>query len=309
MHDIRPFRFGIQHDDAASAAAWREAGHRAEGLGYDVLVTADHISQGGLAFAPALMAVADATTSLRIGTLVLDNDFRHPALVAAEAATLDVLSDGRFELGIGAGWDRADYEVSGIPFDAPGIRVSRLQESITILKRAFGDDPVRLAGRHYTVHGLQTAPRPVQRPHPPILVGGGGRRILGLAAREADIVSIMPPGVGSGTMPDLRAEALDRAVERVRGVAGDRLSHIELSTLLQRFVVTDEVQHAAETLARQWQVTPADAVASPWALIGSIDRMVDTLRERRERWGVSYWVVHGRHMDAFAPIVARLAGS
>lgn len=309
MHHVRPFRFGVQQDGAGSAAAWREVAHRAEGLGYDVLVTADHIGQGGLPYAPALMAVADATTSLRIGTLVLDNDFRHPALVAAEAASLDMLSGGRFELGIGAGWDRADYEVSGISFDAPGIRVSRLRESIDILKRAFGDDPVSFAGRHYTVHGLQTAPRPVQRPHPPILVGGGGRRILGLAAREADIVSIMPPGVGSGTMPDLRAAAMDRAVERVREMAGDRLPRIEMNTLLQRLVVTDAARRATADIARQWQMTTADAVASPWALIGSIDRIVDTLRERRERWGVSYWVVQGRHMDAFAPVIARLSGS
>lgn len=305
----RPFRFGIQLYQAASRAAWQETARRAESLGYDILVIPDHIGQGTLGYAPALMAVAGATRSLRIGTLVLDNDFRHPALVASEAATLDALSEGRFELGIGAGWDRTDYDVSGIPFDAPKARVSRLAESIQIIKRLFGDDPVTFAGEYYTVRDLKNSPRLVQRPHPPILIGGGGKRMLSIAAREADIVSVMPPGLGSESIPDLRASSMRRGVERVREVAGVHFEHVELNTLLQRLVITDDTRQAAEDLAQKWHMTGEEALETPWALIGTVDQIVDTLRERRERHGVSYWAVHDRMMEAFAPVVARLAGS
>ncbi len=305
----RPFRFGIQQYQAASRADWRETARRAESLGYDVLLIPDHLGQGVLAYAPALLAVAEATSTLRIGTLVLDNDFRHPALVASETATLDVLSEGRFELGMGAGWDRADYDVSGIPFDAPGVRVSRLEESIQIIKRLFGGSPVTFTGEHYTVRDLENSPRPVQRPHPPILVGGGGPRMLSLAARVADVVSVMPPGVASGAMPDLRASSMQRGVEHVRAVAADRLEHVELNTLLQRLMITDDAHQASEDLAQQWHMTGEEVLETPWALIGTVDQVADILRERRERFGVSYWVVHDRVMEAFAPVVAQLAGS
>lgn len=305
----RPFRFGIQQYKAASADEWREKARRAEALGYNILVIPDHIGQGALAYAPALMSIADATATLRIATLVLDNDFRHPALVASEAATLDMLSAGRFELGIGAGWDRADYDVSGIAFDASKVRVSRLEESIQIVKCLFGDDPVTVDGQHYTVRGLTNTPRPVQRPHPPILVGGAGNRVLSIAAREADIVSVMPPGFGSAAGPDMRASSMRRGVDHVRNVAGDRLEHIELNTLLQHLVVTDDSQQAADELARHWRMTTEEALETPWALIGSIDQISETLLEGRERFGLSYWTVHDRFMDAFAPVVARLTGS
>jgi probable F420-dependent oxidoreductase len=255
------------------------------------------------------MSIAEATATLRIGTLVLDNDFRHPALVASEAATLDVLSDGRFELGMGAGWDRSDYDVSGIPFEAPKVRVSRLEESVQVVRRLLSEHPVTCEGTHYTVHGLTNAPRPVQRPHPPILIGGGGRRVLSVAAREADIVSVMPTGLGMDSMPDLRASSMRRGVDHVRTEAGTRFEHIELNTLLQRLVITDNTHQAAEELAVQWQMTVDEALDTPWALIGTVDQVVDTLRERRERFGLSYWVVHDRYMDAFAPVVTRLAGS
>jgi len=308
MADQRPFRFGIQQYQATSAAEWREKARRAEALGYDILVNADHIGQGGLTFAPALMAVADATTTLRIGTLVLDNDFRHPALVAADSATLDLLSDGRFELGIGAGWDRMDYDVSGIPFDAPKVRVDRLAESVGIIKRLLGGELVTFNGKQYAIHDLTNYPPPVQQPHPPILIGGGGPRMLSIAAREADIVSIMPAGVATGTMPDLRATSMTRGVGRVREAAGERFGELELNTLLQRLVVTDDTRSAAEDLANQWNMTIEDALDSPWALMGTIDHIVDVLQARRNRFGMSYWIVHDRLMEAFAPVVDRLAG-
>jgi probable F420-dependent oxidoreductase len=183
----RPFRFGVQHYPATSGEDWKEKARRAEALGYDTFVMPDHISQGGLAYAPALMAAADATTSLRIGTLVLNNDFRHPALVASEAATLDLLSDGRFELGIGAGWDPIDYEVPGIEFDAPRDRVNRFAESVQIIKQLLAGETVSFTGRYYTVRNLQNAPSSVQRPHPPLLIGAAGPRMLAIAAREAGL--------------------------------------------------------------------------------------------------------------------------
>jgi probable F420-dependent oxidoreductase len=305
---LRPFRFGIQQHRATSAEDWREKAKRAEALGYDILVVPDHIGQGVLSYAPALTAVADATTALGIGTLVLDNDFRHPALLAADATTLDVLSDGRFELGIGAGWDSADYEVSGIPFDPANIRVSRFEESVQIIKALFTNDSITFAGEYYSICDLKNYPSPVQQPHPPILIGAGGPRMLSIAAREADIVSIMPPGIGSGTTPDLSASSMTRAVGRVRHSAGDRFDQLELSTLLQRLEVTDKARQAAEDLASQWDMTTDDAQETPWALIGTIDQIADKLRERRERFGLSYWILHDRFIDIFAPVVAELAG-
>ncbi|HET7034564.1 MAG TPA: TIGR03621 family F420-dependent LLM class oxidoreductase [Thermomicrobiaceae bacterium] len=308
MPGLRPFRFGVQQYAATNAAEWAEKARRAEALGYDILVIPDHLGQGVMAYAPALTAAAGATTTLRIGALVLDNDFRHPALVASEAATLDLLSDGRFELGIGAGWDRRDYSASGIPFDSPAVRLRRLEESVRLIKSLLRGEPVTFTGQFYALDALQNSPLPVQRPRIPIMLGGGGPRMLVLAGREADIVSVMPAGLGADAMPDLRASALERAITGLRRAAGERFPRLELNTLLQRLVVTDDAHEAAEQLAGDWQLTPEEALGSPWALIGSADRIVDALLERRERFGLSYWVVQGRHMEAFAPVLAQLAG-
>lgn len=308
MPGLRPFRFGVQQYAATNAAEWAEKARRAEALGYDILVIPDHLGQGVMAYAPALTAAAGATTTLRIGALVLDNDFRHPALVASEAATLDLLSDGRFELGIGAGWDRRDYSASGIPFDSPAVRLRRLEESVRLIKSLLRGEPVTFTGQFYALDALQNSPLPVQRPRIPIMLGGGGPRMLALAGREADIVSVMPAGLGADAMPDLRASALERAITGLRRAAGERFPRLELNTLLQRLVVTDDAHEAAEQLAGDWQLTPEAALESPWALIGSVDRIVDALLERRERFGLSSWVVQGRHMEAFAPVLAQLAG-
>lgn len=199
--------------------------------------------------------------------------------------------------------------MSGIPFEAPEKRVSRLEESVQIIKRLFGNDPVTFAGEYFTILNLKNYPPPIQQPHPPILIGGGGRRMLSIAAREANVVSIMPPGVASRTIPNLQATSMSRGVQRVREVADDRFDQLELNTLLQRIVITNDTRQVADDLALQWNMTAEDAIETPWALIGTVDQIVETLRARREQFGVSYWVVHDRYIDDFAPVVARLVGT
>ena len=189
-----------------------------------------------LAPIPALMAAADATTTLRVGSLVFANDYRHPIMLAKEAATLDLLSEGRFELGIGAGWLRSEYEQTGIPFDPPGIRVERMQEALLILKGAFAEQPLTFAGKHYTITHLESFPKPSQKPHPPLLIGAGSKRMLSIAAREADIIGILPKALTNGTIsedPTERfAETLAQKVEWIRQAAGERFDEIELSMVV-----------------------------------------------------------------------------
>src|SRR5688500_12167265 len=236
MNPQRPFRFGVQVArgvaHAASHAEWMVKAKRAEALGYDILLMPDHLTDQ-FAIGPALALVATATTTLRIGTFVLQNDLRHPALVAKEAATLDVLSDGRFELGLGAGGSLlADYEQTGIPLDPPGTRVGRLEESLRIIKGLAAEEPLTFTGRYYTIAEHHGYPKPAQRPHQPILVAGGGPRLLSLAAREADIVGIlvpMLPGGGQFQMEASRAAAFTEQVELIRRVAGTRFAAMELN--------------------------------------------------------------------------------
>jgi probable F420-dependent oxidoreductase len=305
----RRFRFGVQHYPASSRSDWQEKARRAEALGYDTLLMPDHIGQGGLAWGPALMAVADVTSTLRIGTLVLANDFRHPALLASEAATVDLLSNGRLELGLGAGWDQRDYHCAGIKFDNPSVRIARLQESLQIVKALFSGSATSFEGNHYCIRELEPAPVPYLVPHPPIMIGGGGPRILSIAAREADIVSVMPEGIGGDRFPDLTDQAMLRAIERVRIAAGDRWVDLEINTLIQRFIVTDDPHSSASELSQLSGLTIDQVLASPWALIGTIEEIVEKMNDRRERFGLSYYVVPGWHMDAFAPVVARLKGT
>lgn len=305
----RPFRFGVSHREATSRSAWQETARRAEALGYDILLMPDH-TMPGLGVAPALMAAADATSRLRIGTFVLDNDFRQPWLVARDAATLDLLSDGRFELGIGAGWLREDYVQSGIPFDPPGVRVGRLEESVRSIKALLRGETVSFDGTHYTLAGLVGTPAPVQRPHPPLLIGGGQRRTLALAAREADIISVVPPALREGGLDAAYAvaERLDAQVATLRSLLAPRHDAVELNFLIQRVTITDTPEAEAEALAAAFGV-PAEAIlASPYFVIGSVDALVDQFRCYRERWGISYYVVFGPSMEDFAPVVAALAG-
>jgi probable F420-dependent oxidoreductase len=309
---MKPFRFGVNVRDAGSRAEWVDKARKVEDLGYSVLTVPDHLA-AMLAPIPAVVSAAEATKRLRVGTNVLNNDLRHPVLVAREAATVDLLTDGRFELGLGAGHMESEYDQAGLGFDPGGTRVERLAEAVTIIKGLLGGERVTFAGRHYRVTGHTIHPLPVQRPHPPILIGGNGRRILTLAAKEADIVGFS--GItfrAGGTEPDLsawRTAAVDERVRLVREAAGDRYDRLELSALVQRVVVTDNPRQAAAELASRWtQLSVEEILQSPYALIGTVDHLVEELRRRRDRWGISYYVIFEPFMEVFAPVVARLAG-
>jgi len=309
---LRPFRFGAQVAGASSAAEWVATARRVEADGYATLFMPDHLDDQWSP-APALAAAAAATTTLRIGTMVLDNDFRHPVVVAKEAATLDVVSDGRLELGLGAGWQHRDYLQSGIAYDAADTRVERLSEALVVIKSLLGGDRCSFAGRHYTVTDLIGAPRPVQRPHPPIIVGGGARRVLTVAGREADIVSLnfdLRSGViGPAVGPSGTAAATAAKLGWVRDGAGPRFADIELSVRVFIAVVTDQRADVAAGLATGFGITPEEVLGTPHLLVGTIDQIVDDLVRRRDELGLSYVVFSGGALDDMAPVVARLAGT
>jgi probable F420-dependent oxidoreductase len=310
----RPFRFSVQCSSLPSAdpRSWAELARRCEGLGYGTLTISDHLDDQ-LAPLPALMAAADATTTLRVGTMVLSNDLRHPVVLAKEAATVDVLSGGRLELGMGAGWMPDDYRRAGMAFDRPGVRVERLAEAIAVVKGLMAAGPLTFSGRHYQVDGLQGTPQPVQRPHPPILVGGGSPRILGLAAREADVVGVLPSMAGGSVDAamgaDATAEATDEKVGWVRRAAGERWADLELQVRVHVVVVTPHRTELVEAAAPGFGLTTEQALASPYALCGTVDQIADDLVIRRERFGFSAIGVDVDALDELAPVVARLAGT
>jgi probable F420-dependent oxidoreductase len=286
---MRPFRFGVNVRTAASASDWVALARKLEDLGYSTLNLPDHLTELPAPF-PALASAAAATTRLRVATLVLNNDFRHPVLLAREAATLDVLSGGRLQLGLGAGYMKAEYDQAGLRFDRGGVRVERLAESVAIVKRLFEGETVTFVGRHYRVTAHKIYPLPAQRPRPPILIGGNGPRLLTLAAGEADIVGLT--GItfaGGGVQRDLsgfRAAGVDERVKLVRTAAGARFDQLELNALVQQVIVTDDRRGAAETLARRWPELGADDILeSPFALLGTVDEIVAQLVARRARWG------------------------
>jgi len=309
---MKPFRFGVNVWNAGSRAEWADKARKAEELGYSVFTVPDHLA-GIFAPMPALMSAAAATTRLRVGTNVLNNDFRHPVLVAREAATADLLTDGRLQVGLGAGHMKSEYDEAGLRFDAGGARVERLAEAVPIVKRLLNGEEVTFAGRHYRVNGHRIYPLPIQRPHPPILIGGNGRQLLTLAAKEADIVGLsgitFRRGGAERDLSGWRTAAVDQRVQLVREAAGDRYERLELNALIQTVVVTDNRRQAAEELAKRWpQLSPAEILESPYILIGTVDQQVEDLQARRERWGISYCVIFEPYMDALAPVVAKLAG-
>ncbi len=306
---LRPFRFGVTAPTVLSGPAWVERARRIEQLGYSIVHVPDHF-RDQLAPVPALTAAVMATTRLRVGSLVFSNDFRHPVVLAKEAATLDALSGGRFELGLGSGWLREEYDQAGISFDAPGTRIERLAEAVAIVKGLLAGERVTLSGRHYAIAGLEGRPRPIQRPHPPILIGGGGQRTLSLAAREASIVGLVPRARRDGgglDRADFGEAALSQKVEWVRAAAADRFEALELHALIQAVVVSDR-RTAAKQLASRFSVPSELLLESPYVLVGAVDEICETVRQRRERYGISYLTVFDRDLEAFAPVVARLAG-
>jgi probable F420-dependent oxidoreductase len=305
----RPFRFAVFAYEAASRQAWEENARRVEALGYAILVMPDHF-MNPLTPVPALASAAAVTTTLRIGTIVFANDFRHPALLAKEAATLDLLSDGRFEFGLGAGWFQTEYERAGIAFDPPGRRIDRMHEALTIFKGLWSDEPLTFQGTHYAIAGLDGTPKPVQQPHPPIFIGGTGRRMLRLAGQEADIVGFIPKNLPGGGHDWLAStpELLTEQIGWVRQGASARFDQLELSMVAFRAIVTDRPREAAAEVARDHDLTPDQVLASPDFLIGSEDAIEECLLSRREQFGVSYLEIAARDAAGFAPVVARLAG-
>jgi probable F420-dependent oxidoreductase len=311
---MKPFRFGVSIWYAQSRAEFVEKARKIEAFGYDTLTLPDHLTDR-IAPMPALISAAEATKHLRVGTNVLNNDLRHPVLVAREAATVDLLTDGRLQLGLGAGSIQSEYEQAGLTFDTGATRVERLAEAVTIIKGLLTGEQVTFAGRHYQITSHTIAPLPVQKPRPPILIGGNGERLLTLAAREADIVGLsgLTFRHGGAVPPDLsgwRVSGVDERVRLVREVAGvERYARLELNALVQQVVVTDDRRRAAEELtSRSTQLSADEILQSPYVLIGTIDQMVADLQARRQRWGISYYVIHEPYVDAFAPVVARLAG-
>jgi probable F420-dependent oxidoreductase len=313
MPHPRTFRFGIQLNSAASGTDWAALAREAEDLGYSTLFLPDHFGDQ-FAPTPALAAAAAATTELRVGPLVLDNDYKHPVVTAKEMATLDVLSGGRLELGIGAGWMASDYESAGIPMDQASQRIDRLEEALAVIKGLFAPGPFSYEGKHYRISGLDGLPKPVQQPGPPVLIGGGAPRVLALAGREADIVGINP-AVRSGRVDanasrDGMAQVTDRKLAWVRDAAGERYPDIELNMLMFVVNISDDRDATLAAMAPFFQTTPEELGEYPHAWFGSPEQISDDLVARRERWDVSYLVVQGVDvMRSAAPIVARLAGT
>jgi len=311
-HD-RKFRFGVQTGGATSAQEWKEKARKIEALGYSTLYMPDHFIDTPYAPMVGIAMAAEATDTLRVGTLVLGNDYKHPAVVAKEFASIDVLSDGRVEAGIGAGWMTSDYEALGLPYESHGTRIERLGEALAILKGAWGPEPFSLEGRHYTIKDYDGIPKPTQKPHPPILVGGGGPKLLRLAGREADIVGINPNlragEISRDAAQDTVAARTKQKIEWVREGAGDRFDDLELQIRYFVAAITDDRNALAEAMAPAVGLDPHEALESGVAVVGTVDECCDILVRRREEWGVSYIVLGDDQFETFAPVVDRLTGT
>jgi probable F420-dependent oxidoreductase len=313
-HD-RAFRFAAQLSTSpdGTARGWADQARRAEDLGYAALLMPDHFGDQ-LAPVPALAAVAAATSTLRLGSLVFGNDYRHPVVLAKEAATLDVLSEGRFELSLGAGWMKTDYEEAGLTYDTPRVRVERFEEAVQVLQGLLRNDgPFTFDGTYYQVHQHTLLPRPVQQPGPPLIIGGGGKRVLSFAARHADIVSInvnLREGTGGAeTAPNASPERTREKVAWVKEAAGARFDDLELNALIGFVMITDDAAGMAKAMAPHFGISPDDALHIPLALLGTTDEMIEELQWRREEYGISYWSIEAECWEALGPVVQKLAGS
>ena len=308
MNRLRPFRFGVVAFSASSRQEWREKARRAEGIGYDTFLVPDHLIGGQLGAIPAIAAAAESTRTIRVGSFVLNAAFRHPAVLAQDAATLDLLSDGRLEFGLGAGWNTRDYEQLGIPYDTPKIRVDRMEEALALIKRLWTEETVTHEGAHYRVRDAKVLPRPTQRPHPPVMIGGGGPRMLRIAAREAQIVAIAPSITPSGVakVGTVTVGSVEKRIATLRDAP--RFSELELNVIVFDAQVTDAAQSTVSELAARLKSGITSVVDTPFFMYGSRASLVEDLIARRERLGISYIALPGSAMRAFAPVVAELRG-
>ncbi len=310
MASKRPFKFGAKATKAATGKEWADLARQAEDLGYVSLQIDDHFG-GQLSPIPACMAAAAVTSRLQVGTLVAGNDFRNPVVLAKEASTIDLLSDGRFILGIGAGWLKGDYAIAGIQQDDAHTRIERMGEAIDIFRGVWSAEPFSFSGEHYQIAEVTGYPKPVS--DIPILVGGGGRQVLTLAAQKADIVGINPKIVGRTinprSMATAAADVVDEKLSWVREGAGDRYEQIELQLQVFVTVVTDDPMAVAEKLAPNFGLPPEVVLAAPYFQIGPLEKIKDDLVELRDRWDISYIAFQQDATQAVAPLVSQLAGS
>jgi probable F420-dependent oxidoreductase len=306
---VKPFRFVIDASRAASGSAWLEMARRAEDLGYAALYMPDHL---GAQYSPlpALAAAAAVTTRLRVAPYVAANDYRHPLMLARELATIDVLSGGRVEVGIGAGWRIPDYRQLGLAYDPPAVRIDRLVESISILKRLLAGETVSHEDRYYHLDRARLEPRPVQRPMPPLIIGGGGPRMLRLAAREADIVGLIPQFDARGR--PIVAQATERATAAkaaiVREAAGARWDSLSLDVNVADAGIVGSGAGPLESVTTAAKATVVALIGTPYVLYGTLPRLRTLLEQRRERLGINQYSLPVRVMDAMAPLVEALAG-
>jgi probable F420-dependent oxidoreductase len=324
MSKSKPFRFGLQAYAPASAKDWRDLARKAESMGFSSFHLADHVIGPGpalnatghpvqtVAAIPAMAVAAEATDTIKVGCRVLCVDYRNPVMLAKEVATLDFFSDGRLELGLGAGWLQNEYEAMGIRFDRAGVRIDRMEEVIELLRASFADGELNIDGRHVHAVGFEAVPKPVSKPGPPLMIGGGAKRVLTIAGREADIVSLNfdnssgklgAEGIGSST-----AELTEQKIRWVREGAGDRFADIELEIAAYFTIVTPDGEGTRSKMAPMFGMTPEVLAEHPHALIGSIDEICDRIVERRERYGISYVSFGASAIDAVAPVIERLAG-
>jgi probable F420-dependent oxidoreductase len=324
MSKSKPFRFGLQAYAPASAKDWRDLARKAESMGFSSFHLADHVIGPGpalnatghpvqtVAAIPAMAVAAEATDTIKVGCRVLCVDYRNPVMLAKEVATLDFFSGGRLELGLGAGWLQNEYEAMGIRFDRAGVRIDRMEEVIELLRASFADGELNIDGRHVHAVGFEAVPKPVSKPGPPLMIGGGAKRVLTIAGREADIVSLNfdnssgklgAEGIGSST-----AELTEQKIRWVREGAGDRFADIELEIAAYFTIVTPDGEGTRSKMAPMFGMTPEMLAEHPHALIGSIDEICDRIVERRERYGISYVSFGASAIDAVAPVIERLSG-
>lgn len=306
---MHPFRFGVQQGSAPSAERWATLARRAESIGYDVLVMPDHLGHQ-LSPLAALSAAAAATTRLRVGAFVFANDYRHPLILAREAATLDLLSGGRFEMGLGAGWMTGDYRRLGMTYDPGPRRVDRLEEAIPLVKRLLAGETVTHRGDHYQMDRASAGVITVQRPRPPLAIGGGGPRMLRLAAREADIVGLMP-GFNAHGRPILRQATETATAEKValvKAAAGDRFANLELNLWLGDAGLVGSGNSLLGSMSAAVRWGPTALYGSPYVLYGTLSSIRERLLRRRDKLGISYYTIPGHAMESMAPLVEALAG-